>query len=504
MPDASPTKWHRAHVTWFFETFVLAPNAPDFEPFHPAYGYLFNSYYEQVGARHPRPERGVITRPGAAEIGEYRRAVDEQVVALLENAPGDVIERVAPIVELGCHHEEQHQELILMDIKHVLSRNILEPAYATRPHGPIADPGSLGWVGYGGGIVEIGHQGAGFAFDNEGPRHEVLLRPYRLADRLITCGEWLQFMADDGYHRPELWLSDGWHQRIEQGWESPLYWSSDRQWRIHTLLGTRPVDPHEPVCHVSFYEADAYARWAGRRLPTEFEWERAARSGRSTVLSSNRAASTREAQDGRAATSASCSATARSGPSRLIARIRGSGHRPGRSASTTGSSWRTSTSCGAAARSHPTVTPGPRIATSFTCTPAGTSRVSGSRRTSLEISGSPAVIVGNLLPDVLSRELGADFDVPAFDYVPFWDVREERVDWRLRPADPQSAEPQSVHLSEPGLGIEMAAGEELHVEINAKFRPERLREELDELGFATEHLWTDERADFALLRARRR
>jgi ergothioneine biosynthesis protein EgtB len=263
-------------VTWFFETFVLAPNAPDFEPFHPAYGYLFNSYYEQVGARHPRPERGVVTRPGAAEIGEYRRAVDEQVVALLENAPGDVIERVAPIVELGCHHEEQHQELILMDIKHVLSCNILEPAYATRPQRPIADPGSLGWVGCEGGIVEIGHQGAGFAFDNEGPRHEVLLRPYRLADRLITCGEWLQFMADDGYHRPELWLSDGWHQRIEQGWESSLYWSSDRQWRIHTLAGTRPVDPHEPVCHVSFYEADAYARWAGRRLPTEFEWEHAA------------------------------------------------------------------------------------------------------------------------------------------------------------------------------------------------------------------------------------
>jgi ergothioneine biosynthesis protein EgtB len=278
MPDTSPTKWHRAHVTWFFETFVLAEQSTGYAPFHPAYGYLFNSYYEQIGPRHPRPERGVITRPGVSEISEYRRVIDDRVLDFLAHAASEERVRFDPVIELGCHHEEQHQELILMDIKHAFASNVLAPAYLDRRHEPASDPGPLGWVDVDGGVVDIGDDGTGFAFDNERPAHQVLLRPFRMADRLVTCGEWLQFIGDGGYRRPELWLSDGWYRRIDEGWEAPLYWQGvDGAWRIHTLLGTRALDPHEPVCHVSFYEADAYATWAGRRLPTEFEWEHAVR-----------------------------------------------------------------------------------------------------------------------------------------------------------------------------------------------------------------------------------
>ena len=284
MPDVSPTKWHRAHVTWFFETFVLKPYQTAYEPFHPRYSYLFNSYYEAVGERHPRPDRGLVSRPGAGEVGEYRLATDQRVRALLESADEGLFDILAPLMALGTNHEEQHQELLLMDIKHVLSCNSLQPGYLERSRSTAADPGPAGWVGFEGGIVPIGRPSTepGFAFDNEGPDHEVLLQPYRLADRLVTAGEWLEFMDDGGYERSELWLSDGWYRRLDEGWVAPLYWRTgdvgrvdDGVWRVHRMDGTSPVDPHEPVCHISFYEADAFATWAGERLPTEFEWEAA-------------------------------------------------------------------------------------------------------------------------------------------------------------------------------------------------------------------------------------
>lgn len=292
MDDTSPTKWHRAHTTWFFETFVLTPFVADYEPFDPDFNYLFNSYYEAVGARHPRPQRGMITRPGAERVGEYRRAIDERVRELLATSSAGVLTDLAPLMALGTHHEEQHQELILMDAKHVLSMNPTNPAYRTagQPDDPIAlrrsssRPASskeLGWVGFDGDTVRIGHDPAdGFFFDNEGPVHDALVPSFALADRLVTCGEWLEFMADGGYVRPELWLSDGWYRRRDEGWVAPEYWSPvDDDWSVFTLDGRRPVDLAEPVCHLSFYEADAYATWAGHRLPTEFEWEHAARTG---------------------------------------------------------------------------------------------------------------------------------------------------------------------------------------------------------------------------------
>jgi ergothioneine biosynthesis protein EgtB len=282
MPDASPTKWHRAHTTWFFETFVLVPLDPSYEPLDPRYGYLFNSYYEQVGARHPRPQRGVVTRPGAAEVGAYRTHVDGALARLAERADESAWARAAPLIELGLHHEMQHQELILMDIKHAFSLSALDPAYAPAPPARVGSIGPHAWVSFDGGLVEIGHDGDGFAFDNEGPRHRVHLEPFRLGSRLVTNGAWLEFMADGGYDRPELWLSDGWGAAQAERWDAPLYWRREAEgfepgaWSHFTLAGRRALDLREPVSHVSYYEADAFARWAGARLPSEAEWEVAA------------------------------------------------------------------------------------------------------------------------------------------------------------------------------------------------------------------------------------
>ncbi len=275
MPDVSPTKWHRAHTTWFFETFLLAAQpGGGYQPFHPAYGYLFNSYYEGVGARYPRPDRGLVSRPGINEIAEYRGAVDQAMATLLG---GPVGEATTGLVELGIQHEQQHQELLLMDIKHVLSRNPLLPAYDTICPVAATQSGSPTWVEFGGGVGLVGHPGAGFSFDNELPRHPVYVGPFALAERTVTCGEWLAFIDDDGYHRPELWLSDGWATVQSEGWECPLYWTQDDdEWHEFTLGGPVVVNPGQPVCHISYYEADAYARWAGHRLPTEAEWEVAA------------------------------------------------------------------------------------------------------------------------------------------------------------------------------------------------------------------------------------
>jgi ergothioneine biosynthesis protein EgtB len=273
MPDASPVKWHLAHTSWFFETFLLA----DERPFDPAYRVLFNSYYQTVGAQHPRPQRGMLTRPSLDEVLAYRRHVDRRMLDRLgaDGAPsGDFAART----RLGLHHEQQHQELILTDVKHLLSQNPLRPAYRRDLSAPpLREVAPLHWIEYGGGVREIGFAGDRFHFDNEAPRHEVLLRPYALASRAVTNADFLAFVEDRGYARPELWLSDGWAAVESGGFEAPAYWERcDGAWRVLTLGGSRPLSPSEPVCHVSYYEADAFARWAGARLPTEAEWEAAA------------------------------------------------------------------------------------------------------------------------------------------------------------------------------------------------------------------------------------
>jgi ergothioneine biosynthesis protein EgtB len=272
MPDASPLKWHLAHTAWFFETFVLQAARPQLEPFHPQFGYLFNSYYETVGQMHPRPQRGLLSRPTLAEVRRYRQHVDEHVLQLLEQ--GGLSDAQLQVVELGLHHEQQHQELMLTDLKHGFSVNAMRPVY--RPAEPTASQTRpLRWLAHEGGIESVGFAGPGFHYDNEGPAHDVLLRPFEIADRKVTCGEYLEFMADGGYSRTDLWLSAGWAKIQSEGWRAPLYWEQrDGTWWVFTLHGMRPVDPGEPVCHVSLFEADAYARWAGARLPTEFEWER--------------------------------------------------------------------------------------------------------------------------------------------------------------------------------------------------------------------------------------
>ncbi|MFQ5669375.1 MAG: ergothioneine biosynthesis protein EgtB [Acidobacteriota bacterium] len=276
MTDASPLKWHLAHTTWFFETFVLERVKPGYRPFHPGFHVLFNSYYQAVGAQYPRPQRGLLTRPSLADVIAYREQVDRSLQDILERPrKADPIDGV---IALGLQHEQQHQELMLTDLKHLLSFNPLQPAYRTCPSPAVADPSPPTWLAYDGGPAWIGHAGPGFAFDNEGPRHQTHIERFELASRAATAGEYLAFMEDGGYRDPTLWLADGWAAVQEHRWDAPLYWEQrDGSWFQITLAGLRELRADLPVCHVSFYEADAFARWCGARLPEESEWEIAAR-----------------------------------------------------------------------------------------------------------------------------------------------------------------------------------------------------------------------------------
>lgn len=285
MPDASPTKWHLAHTTWFFEAVVLREHAAGYEPFDEHYFYLFNSYYESLGPRHPRPRRGLLSRPSADEVRAYRAHVDGAVQRFIAQCPDDAWAKVLPLITLGLHHEQQHQELLLTDILHALSCNPLLPAYraAEAPALRLASAApQQHWVNLPGGTVQVGHGTDDFAFDNETPRHSVLLAPCQLADRLVNCGDYAQFIADGGYQRAQFWLSDGWAAVQANRWEAPAYWlapgdprAPSANWQVYGLDGVRPLDPSAPVSQLSFYEAAAYAEWAGARLPTEFEWEAA-------------------------------------------------------------------------------------------------------------------------------------------------------------------------------------------------------------------------------------
>jgi ergothioneine biosynthesis protein EgtB len=275
MPDASPAKWHLAHTTWFFESMVLTPHSSNYTAFDERFNFLFNSYYESVGERHPRPLRGLLTRPTLEEVRAYRAHVDAAMTALFQRASAP---NVLKIIELGCHHEQQHQELLLTDILHLFAQNPLRPSYRESLPLPVEPPDrTLAYRDFPGGLLEMGHDGSEFAFDCEGPRHAVQIEPYRLADRLVTNGEWAEFIADGGYRNPLLWLSDGWSRVAADGWSAPLYWEArDGEFWSMTLRGAQPLDPDAPVTHVSYFEADAFASWAGRRLPTEAEWEVAA------------------------------------------------------------------------------------------------------------------------------------------------------------------------------------------------------------------------------------
>ena len=272
--ETSPPKWHIAHVSWFFETFLLTPFLPGYRPFHPRFNHLFNSYYETVGSMHPRAQRGLLSRPTVETVYAYRAYVDEHMLTLLSTPPARKHAEVLSRLQLGLNHEQQHQELLFMDIKHNFSVNPLHPSYRDDLKVDAGNTRPARWVEYEGGVRHIGASGEGFYFDNETPRHGVLLTPWRLADRLVTNGEYLEFLQDGGYRDPRLWLADGWQLIHQRAWRHPLYWSEQGdEWREFTLGGDRPLHPHQPVCHLSYYEADAYARWSGKRLPTEAELE---------------------------------------------------------------------------------------------------------------------------------------------------------------------------------------------------------------------------------------
>ncbi|MCG8458818.1 MAG: ergothioneine biosynthesis protein EgtB [Holophagales bacterium] len=279
MPDASPTKWHLAHTTWFFEVFLLEPHLAGYEPADRTFHYLFNSYYNSLGRQYFRPERGLISRPTVQEVYDYRHRVDRGMESLLGGRSEEELGELRLLLEVGMAHEQQHQELLLTDLKHMMSKNPLFPVYRQEKGLEPREVGAALWHSFEGGLHEIGHEPcSSFAYDNEGPRHKVYLEPFELSSRLVTWGEYSEFMADGGYERPELWLSDGWAVVQNEGWRAPLYWleEEDGSWSTFTLAGKRAVRPQEPACHLSFFEADAFARWAGARLPTEAEWEIAA------------------------------------------------------------------------------------------------------------------------------------------------------------------------------------------------------------------------------------
>jgi ergothioneine biosynthesis protein EgtB len=379
MADASPVKWHLAHTTWFFETFVLEPHAPDYRAFHPAFRVLVNSYYNAIGARHPRPERGMLSRPGRDEISAYRRHVDAAMCALLERPLPDAL---AERVELGLHHEQQHQELIVTDLKHLFSRNPLKPAYlegaapvstaAPEPH----------WIAFDGGMQQIGHAGDGFCFDNETPRHRVWLAPFAIASCPVTQGDFIAFIDDGGYRRPELRLAAGWDAVTAHGWQAPLYWEyRDGAWFTFTLHGEAPVDPHAPVCHVSFYEADAFARWAGARLPTGPSGKSPRATPRVRAISSSavRCSRWRRARRRHPGRSRKHSATCGNGHGATTDLTRVFARRRAPSANTTASSCAASTCCAAARARHAPITSVSPTAISFRRRRAGSSRGCGWR-----------------------------------------------------------------------------------------------------------------------------
>ena len=278
MPDCSPPKWHLAHTTWFFEAFVLKQHEQNFQAHHPLFNFLFNSYYEAEGPRWPRQSRGQLSRPTIQEVRQYRASVNQRVASLLDTIGSDTLETILPVLELGLHHEQQHQELLLTDLKHAFAQNPLCPVYhSSHPSHQTAQNNSLlHWIDHAGGLVWVGHDGKSFAFDNEGPRHQQFVQPFRIANRPVNCADYLAFMRAGGYERPDWWLSDGWACRKAHHWTSPLYWElRDGQWWHFTLQGFRPVALDEPVFHISFFEADAFARWSEARLPTETEWETA-------------------------------------------------------------------------------------------------------------------------------------------------------------------------------------------------------------------------------------